>query len=140
MAQLKITKARRYLAALKHSKSKFETRETLSQDLGYYPDVISEDLAFLDPMVRLDYDYNLLLLIPALEAYVEKLSKERKKSVPERVKKKDTDEYEGVGDFVYKEMTIGKSGIINRNANLSDKKLRILIRLINMELKRRKDE
>lgn len=139
MGKLLITKARRYLAALKRSKNKFETRETLAKELGYYPEVIADDLAQFDPMIRLDYEYDLKTLIPVLEQYVDDLAAQRKKEAPPSIRKKDTDKYDGVGDFVYKEMTIGASGLINRNVELSEKQLRILRRLINAELKQRKE-
>jgi len=135
---MNITTARKYLRALKNIKGKYATRDTLAKEVGIYPEVIAADLSIFDPMINLDYQYDLLVLIPDLEEYIAKLDQKNKKTNPPRVKKSELTAYESIADFVFKKMTIGASGLIDQNVELSDHDLRILKRLINEEQKRRK--
>lgn len=141
MEKLSLTKAKRYLSLLKASKAKYETRETFANVIGLYPEVIAADLAWFDPIVNIDFEYDLKLLIPALAAYVEtETAKSGKKAPVMRISQRQVGEYASLEDFIYRKMTIGSSGIVNKNAQLSDKDLKILKRLINAEQKARKEE
>ncbi|MGI6713622.1 MAG: hypothetical protein ACOX3K_01000 [Bacilli bacterium] len=135
---MNITTARKYLRALKNVKGKYATRDTLAREIGVYPEIIAADLSLFDPIINLDDQYNLLPLISELEAYIEKLAEKNKKKHPPRVKKSEIGAYQSIGDFVFKKMTIGGSGLIDQNVELSDHDLRLLKRLINDEQKRRK--
>ena len=118
-------------------KAKYITPERLSRVVGVYPEIICETLSYFEPMLKMDPDYNLLVLVPAIKEYINDLEE---KKVPverhETINKREIDEYEDVVDFIYKKMSVG--GIIDRGAVLSDKDLRIIKRLASEELQKRK--
>lgn len=129
---------KKYLAAMSKTKAKYITPEKLSRIIGVYPEVISETLSFFDPMINMDYEYDLTELIPAIEEYINK-SQEKKPVLIKKnlVTQKILDQYSSIGDFIYKKMTIG--GLLDPNTELSDKDLKILKKLIAEEqLKRKK--
>ena len=130
---------KKYLSAMGKIKGKYITAEKLSRVVGIYPEIILENLSYFEPMLMMDTEYNLLSLVPTIKEYINDLEE---KKVPvdrmEVVNKKDIVEYESVVDFIYKKMTVG--GIIDRGATLSDKDLRIIKRLANEELNKRKNK
>lgn len=136
-----ITQARKFATYLIKSKMKVVTSETMSQDIGLYPDVINDFFAYFDPMVKMDYSYNLRNLIMPLEIYIHKLEQKKATGEPKiRITKKKLAEYDSIAAFIYDKLTIGNSGIVNKNASLSDVDLKVLKRLVNEEQLRRKAE
>ncbi len=136
MAQVNKTKLKKFISALKKEKRKVVTCEILSLSIGIYPEVIAEFFSEFDPLVRMDYDYNLKDLLPELENSLEKLNKVKTKNVKSaRVTKKDVESYESIVSFVYAKMTTG--GIINQSVELSDYDLKVLKKLIVKEEKER---
>ena len=139
MAKPSVTTIKKYLSALTKKKAKYITSERLAAMIGVYPEKINEDLSYFDPLITMDYNYNLLDLVPALREYV--LNDENKKNqrvVKEIVTKKQLAQYESIVDFVYQKMTIPGSGLVTQNVELSDEDLRALKRLIQEEQDRRK--
>ncbi|MDR0934829.1 MAG: hypothetical protein LBM03_00800 [Erysipelotrichaceae bacterium] len=127
-----ITTLKKYLQALKKMKKKYVTSDILSRVVGVYPEVINDNLSFFDPIVNIDYQYNLMDLVNMIDEYI--LEQESKKIVvPSKklVTKKELDKYESIGDFVYQKMTIG--GIVDRNIILTNLELRELKKLITNE-------
>jgi len=125
------TTAKKYLSAINGSKRKHLTCEGLSLYMGIYPEIIASELSEFEPMLAMDPSFNLRELIPALEAYIEEQSKE-KKEPRIAVKKAEISQYKSVADFVYNKMTIG--GLVDRNISLSEKDLKLLRHLVNQEL------
>ena len=138
MKEPSVKDLKKYLQAMaKLPKAKYITSERLSRIVGIYPEVINETLSYFDPMIMMDYEYNLLELVPAVKKYIEE--KEAKRAPvpkPVVVKKDEIDAYDNYFDFIYKKLTYG--GMLNRDVNLSDKDLKILKRLISEELANRK--
>ena len=97
--------------------------------------MINETLSYFNPMVIMDYKFNLIELIPEMKKYVEKKEADRKPAAP-AVKKGDVNAFNSVSEFIYRKMTY--NGMVDKNAYLSDKDLKILKRLITDEQKRRK--
>lgn len=119
-------------------KRKYVTSELLSKEVGVYPDIINETFSYFDPMVNLDYQYNLMDLLEQLENLINELSKENEKKPHKKlVTKKQLEQYSSINDFVYQKMSIG--GLIDRSAYLDDADLRTLKRLINQEQLLRKN-
>ena len=131
-----ITVLKKYLSALSKIKAKYVTAERLSRVVGIYPEVINETLSYFNPMVNMDYKFNLLDLVPEMKKFVEKKEEAKKPSTAPVVKKGDVDVYNSVSEFIYRKMTY--NGIVDKNAYLSDKDLKLLKRLIAEEQKRRK--
>lgn len=136
MKEPSVTLLKKYLAAMSKIKAKYITSERLSRVVGVYPEVINENLSYFDPLIIMDYEYNLLELVPAIKKYIEE--KENKDNTPKvpLVTKKVASEYDSVVDFVYKKMSIG--GLVDKSTVLTDKELRILKHLVNDELNERK--
>lgn len=134
----KVTVLVKYLSTLKKIKKKYVTSELLSKYVGVYPEVINETFSYFDPMVNMDYQYNLMDLVDQCESYLNQLkSKASEKNAHKvLVTKKKLEKYESIADFIYQKMTIG--GIVDRNIVLSDVELRALKRLISDEQALRK--
>ncbi len=135
----KITKTmlKKYASAIKRDKRKVVTCEMLSTIIGVYPEVIAEHLAMFDPMIRMDYSYNLKDLLSEMEKHLAVLENESNKlPKPERVSKKEIDRYGSLAMFIFEKMTTG--GIVDRNASLSDHDLKLLKKLIVREEAERK--
>lgn len=132
-----ITTLKKYLVAMTKMKKKYITADSLSRVLGVYPEIINENLSFFDPMINMDYEYNLLELVPQIKDYIAEKEENKKPAVArELVTKKVVHEFNSIGDFLYQKMTIG--GLLDKNITLSDKDLRILKKLIVEEQKARK--
>lgn len=127
-----ITVLKKYLTAMSKNKVKYMTCERLAHIIGVYPEVIADNLSYFEPMLKMDTSLDLLQLIPVIKDYI--IEEEDKKVTQPKVValKKDIIEYESVADFVYKKMTY--AGLIDRNTIFSEKDLKILKRLVTMEL------
>ena len=140
MKEPSVKDLKKYLQGMaKLPKAKYITSERLAHIIGIYPEVINENLSFFDPMIMMDYTFNLLELVPAIKKFIE--DKENKRAPvpkPVVVKRNEVDLYESYFDFIYKKLTIG--GMIDKSAELSDKDLRILKKLITDELANRKEK
>ena len=137
MKEPSVSTVKKYLVALTKVKKKYVTSESLSLTVGVYPEVINETLSYFNPMVNMDYKFNLLELVPEMKDWVNKKEEAKKPAVPnQNVKKGDVNAFNSVSDFIYRKMTY--NGIVDKNAYLSDKDLKLLKRIIVEEQKRRK--
>ena len=135
-----ITILKKYLNAVSKINGKYVTAERLSRVIGVYPEIICENLSYFEPTLLLDNSFNLLEIIPDIKNYI--AAEEEKKAnqlllKKELITKKQIDEYDSIADFLYKKMTNGL-GLLDREAVLSEKDLRVLKRLVNDELAKRK--
>ncbi len=125
------TLAKRYLKAIEEIRNKYVTLDLLSKKVGKYSDVISDELSYFDPLLKMDIGYNFKDLVPSLEEYIESLPKEKKKEQVV-IHKKQVEQYKSVADFLYQKMTV--DGIVDKNASLSEVDLKLLRKIINEEL------
>lgn len=140
MKEMKVSEAKKYLHGILKIKKKYVTCERLSKVIGVYPDVIALNLSYFVPTIMMDPDYNLLELVPVLKDYI--TSKEESKATKELnrnnfVSKKEVDRYENIADFIYQKYA-SAGGLMDRNAYLSDKDLKILKKLVTEEQNNRK--
>ena len=139
MKEPKVVELKKYINAILKMKKKYVNADRLSKVVGVYPEIITETLSYFEPTLMMDPEYNLIDLIPSIKEFI--IKKEEEKAVIQEkriiVKKKEISMYESVGDFVYKKMTIA-GGLLDKNANLTDKDLEALKKLINEELRKRK--
>ncbi len=126
------TTAKKYLTAIRGSKIRNLTCEALSRSMGIYPEIIAENLSFFDPMLTMDMSRDLRELVPAIESYIEKIEAEKPVEKQLHVNSLEVREYKNVGDFVYKKMTI--NGLVSKNIKLCEDDLKILKKLVEMEL------
>ena len=138
MKEPNVKELKKYLNGMaKLPKAKYITSERLSRIIGIYPEVINENLSYFDPLIMMDYEFNLLELVPAMKKYIEDKEAKRSPTVkPVSVKRNEVDLYDGYFDFIYQKLTHG--GMIDRSVELSDKDLKILKKLISDELANRK--
>ncbi len=137
MTKPSVSTLKKYLNAMSKIKAKYITTERLSRNIGIYPEIINENLAYFDPLIKMDSSANLLELVPQIKQYIE--DEEAKKAPTQHVApvyKKEVEQFEDVNDFIYRKLSIG--GMINKSAELTDKDLRILKKLIQEELNKRK--
>lgn len=131
------TNAKKYLAAIKSSKIRHLTCESLSRSFGKYPEVIAQDLSIFEPMLMMDMSgFDLRELIKPLEEYIEKEEQTKPKEKKIVVTSNELKEYKNVSDFVYKKMTI--NGLVARNTELKEEDLKVLKKLVELELSRKK--
>ena len=137
MAEPKVSEIKKYISAMEKMKKKYITVERLSRVVGYYPDVIQATLEYFEPMLKMQPDFNLLELVPAMKKYVIDKEENKVKEVKApSIKKNQLEQYDSISDFIYKKMTYG--GVVDRNAELSDTDLRVLKKLISEEQAKRK--
>ena len=138
MKEPNVKELKKYLNGMaKLPKAKYITSERLSRIIGIYPEVINENLSYFDPLIMMDYEYNLLELVPQVKKYIE--DKETKKAPvakPEMVKRDELHSFDSYKDFIYQKLTHG--GMLDWSVELSDKDLKILKKLIVEELANRK--
>jgi len=143
MKQPSISVLKKYLSAMGKIKKKYVTADRLSKEIGIYPEVINETLSFFDPIVNMDYEYNLLELVPQIKQYIEDIEEEKAKAKEKKphlaqsaIRKQDFTKYDGIGDFIYQKMTIG--GMLDKYMTLTDNDLKTLKKLIVEEQQERK--
>ncbi|MBE6136664.1 MAG: hypothetical protein E7181_05335 [Erysipelotrichaceae bacterium] len=136
MKEPSLSTVKKYYLALTKVKKKYVTSESLSLVVGIYPEVINETLSYFNPMVIMDYKFNLLDLLPDMKEFIAKKEEAKKPTPTVIVKKGDVNAYNSVSEFIYKKMTY--NGIVDKNAYLSDKDLKLLKKIIAEEQKRRK--
>ena len=135
MREPKVSDLKKYLSCLVKMNKKYVTAERLSKVVGIYPEIIVENLTYFEPTLPLDPDFNLLELVPEIKNFISEKEEQKLLSSSKKVslKKKDYELYDSIGEFVYLKMT-NSGGLIDRNATLSEKDLKVLKKLINEEL------
>lgn len=139
MKEPKVSDIKKYLNGLTKLHKKYVTSERLSKVVGVYPEIISQNLTYFEPMLEMDTEFNLMELVPVMKQYL--IDQEENKTLVKKtpIKKKDVERYESINDFIYKKMT-SVGGLLDRNIVLSDLDLRILKRLIADEQMNRKNK
>lgn len=132
-----VTVLKKYLTAMSKIKAKYITADRLSKVVGVYPEIINENLSYFEPMLMMDPSADLLELVPAIKEYIIGIEEKKEPVVKKNVvTKKEVGGYESINDFIYQKMSFG--GMLNKEAYLSDKDLKILKRLIADEQAKRK--
>ena len=127
------TNAKKYLSAIKNSKIRNLTCESLSRSFGKYPEIIAEDLSIFEPMLMMDMSgFDLRDLIEPLEKFIEAQEGNKPKEKKVVVRANELKEYKSVADFVYKKMTI--NGLVSKNATLKEEDLKVLKKLVEREI------
>lgn len=135
MKKPSITLLQKIQEALESSKSKFVTADMLSQQIGIVPEKIQEACSFFNPLVTIDFTFDLKEILKEITDYVSATSKPATRKVtPSKTKVLP---YQTVLDFIYDKMTY--EGIVDKSSSLSDTELRLLKRIANEELKARRE-
>ena len=125
-------KARKYLRIISNKKNL--TFHELSLEVGIMEDILREQLSVFDPMVRMFEEYNVCDLTNAIEEYLVPT-----KTMPKRASTAKKVAYESIGDFVYANMTV-PGGIVDRGMELNLSQLKALRKLVNAEIKEKKNK
>lgn len=136
MEKPSVYSVKKYLAAINKIKAKYITVEKLSKEVGIYPDVIADNLAYFEPLIKMDDTFDVLDIVDKMKEYVkpkEKINK-LKEETAVKVSKKEVLAYQSVNDFVYQKYTIG--GFLNRSTKLTKEDLVVLSKLVKKELKK----
>lgn len=127
------TTAKKYLVAIRNSKIRNLTCESLSRTFGKYPEMIAEDLSIFEPMLMMDVSgFDLRDLIDPLEKFIEEEENKKPKEKHIVVTTNELKEYASVSDFLYKKMTM--NGLVMKNQKLSEENLKVLKKLVEREL------
>ena len=141
MIEPKVSLVKKFLNGILKINRKYVTSERLSRYVGNYPEDISECLSYFEPTLKMDPDYNLMELVPAMKQFV--VEREENKNLNQfkkpALKKKDYERYESINDFIYQKMT-SVGGLLDRNVVLSDQDLRVLKKLVSEEQLNRKNK
>ena len=127
---------KKYVLALKKMKRKYVSSELLSKEVGIYPEVINETISFFDPMVTLDYQYNLMDLLPQMEEYLGDSGVNKTKTTSKTKTYEPKVNQITLSDYIYQKLTIG--GFLDRNRVFTDAELKEMKSLIIEEQKSRK--
>lgn len=125
-------KARKYLRIISNKKNL--TFHELSLEVGIMEDILREQLSIFDPMVRMFEEYNVCDLAKSIEEYLIPT-----KTMPKRTSSTKKAAYESIGDFVYANMTV-PGGIVDRGMELNLSQLKALRKLVNAEIKEKKNK
>lgn len=138
MAKTNLTYLKKILLGINKSKKKYLTCESLSKEIGIYPDLIAENLSIFNPLIMMDVDCDIRTLTKDIEEYVNKKENKKEKREERKIRQnKALDQYESIADFVYQKFTVG-GGIVDRNTYLSNQDLSILKGLVVEEIAARK--
>lgn len=135
---INLKKAASYLK--KEYKRKYISLDMLSEGIGVYPDVLANEISFINPVLLMDPSINMKDLLVPMEEAIKKEEEIRKKEPRrhyEAVRKKELAEYPDVASFVYTKMT-NAGGLVDTSISLSDHDLRLLKKIIIRELSLRR--
>ena len=105
MAEPKVSEIKKYISAMEKMKKKYITVERLSRVVGYYPDVIQATLEYFEPMLKMQPDFNLLELVPAMKKYVIDKEENKVKEVKApSIKKNQLEQYDSAIELYEKEV------------------------------------
>lgn len=120
--------------ALSTHKAKYVTAESLSREIGVLPEKIQQLCATFNPLVTIDFSFNLKELIPDIDKH---LTSKVKKAVKKTVAiKKEVGSYQRLIDFVYDKMTF--EGMLDKSIVLEDRELREIKAIASEELRVRR--
>jgi hypothetical protein len=123
---------RKICEAIKNSKSKYVTAESLALEVGLFPEKISDLVSIFDPLASIDFSFDLRKILSALDLFANGGRSEKKA----KTQPKNKTPYELLNDFVYEKMTF--SGVLDKSVILTDKDLRQIRVLAMNEIKARK--
>ena len=137
MAEAKVSDIKKNLNGILKLNKKYVTTERLSRVVGVYPEIIADHLKGFDATIPMDPDFNLMEIVQQMKEFINDKEEEKSQAVKKpAIHKSDLNEYESIQDFIYRKLTYG--GVVDRNATLSDRDLRILKKLIQEEQNKRK--
>lgn len=119
---------------LKVNRQKYVTADSLSSEIGILPERIQDICASFNPLVTIDFSFNLKDLLPEIEKVLQ--AKEKRIIKKTIAIKKDVSNYQRLIDFVYDKMTF--QGMLDKSIILEDRDLREIRTIASDELKLRR--
>ena len=119
---------------LKVNRQKYVTADSLSSEIGILPERIQDICASFNPLVTIDFSFNLKDLLPEIEKVLQ--AKEKRIVKKTATIKKDVSNYQRLIDFVYDKMTF--QGMLDKSIILEDRDLREIRTIASDELKLRR--
>lgn len=126
---LKKDRAVNYIKIMEKWHKKTMVTKELSLESGVVEDVVANELANFDSLIRLFPDYNILQILPELKKRYQPTKTKR------IVKPSVVEPYRSTADYIYQTMTM-PGGIVDKNMVLSKAQLKILKKVVNQELKK----
>jgi hypothetical protein len=119
----------------KKTNQKYITVDDLSQQLGIYPEKISEVIAFFNPLILMDMTSNLRDNLTDMENYLTTKIQPKEMKKTKRIRF-DIKAYKSMLDYLYQHLTI--DGILDKTRQLTIAELKIIKKIINEEIKSKK--
>lgn len=126
------TTLKKYITIIERNKKKVLTCDDLSLICGDKVEKIRENLSQFNPLINFDFEFNIKDILQEMTFELENLEKVPQKKVEHVLKRGESDKYEGVIDYIYKNMTIA-GGLLNLGHKISKKDIRILRKLLKKE-------
>ncbi len=126
---------KRIVLQLKKTNQKYITIDDLSQQLGIYPEKISEVIAFFNPLILMDMTSNLRDNLTDMENYLATKIQPKEMKKTKRIRF-DIKAYKSMLDYLYQHLTI--DGILDKTRQLTIAELKIIKKIINEEIKSKK--
>jgi hypothetical protein len=120
---------------LKKTNQKYITVDDLSQQLGIYPEKISEVIAFFNPLILMDMTSNLRDNLTDMDNYLTTKIQPKEMKKTKRIRF-DIKAYKSMLDYLYQHLTI--DGILDKTRQLTIAELKIIKKIINEEIKSKK--
>ena len=131
---MKSANAKKYLKYLEESKSKVVSSHKLSLGTNVLEDVILDEFAEFDPLIRMFDNVNFKKYIPNLIGVID-AAKAVKKKAPKK-KKTKTVNYSSIKEFLYDKMLL-TGGFVDRSYEFDEDDIRTLRLLCTRELKKK---
>jgi hypothetical protein len=130
-----LTLLKKIVLQLKKTNQKYITVDDLSQQLGIYPEKISEVIAFFNPLILMDMTSNLRDNLTDMENYLTTKIQPKEMKKTKRIRF-DIKAYKSMLDYLYQHLTI--DGILDKTRQLTIAELKIIKKIINEEIKSKK--
>jgi hypothetical protein len=130
-----LTLLKKIVLQLKKTNQKYITVDDLSQQLGIYPEKISEVIAFFNPLILMDMTSNLRDNLTDMDNYLTTKIQPKEMKKTKRIRF-DIKAYKSMLDYLYQHLTI--DGILDKTRQLTIAELKIIKKIINEEIKSKK--
>lgn len=135
---VKLNYVKKIKSGLNKSNKKIVTLKELSLRSNLKEDIILDCVSEFEPMIRMYDSYNFRNIEQKVNEYISDQTTKTPKIVKKRNVNLNKDNYNGVFDFILKKMVL-PGGIIDKAYVFNDQDLKTLKKLVNAEIKKRKE-
>lgn len=131
-SELNKSKLEKIVKCLNKNKKKFYPVSALSYDTGIREDILRNFLMEFNPLVSFDDEFDVLEIRDEIIYKYERQKENTPVKKREVVRSKELEEYSGLVDYIYKNMTVS-GGIFDTGYVLTKKDIKIIKKLLKEE-------